>query len=178
MGLGELSAKPDEMPGEGDLTLPWTSIPCWGGNKLCYSPAFSVRIGEEVWELPLCRVFTYCITHVFSRQLIGARDRVKNGLKKLLETNDLVDNMQVELVALEPQLKQKSLDVEKLMDKLQTDQEEADKVCVRLKTNVFSLCLSCVPLSSRLLWWPALGFENMLTSQFMNTSLLFVSISR
>ena len=37
--------------------------------------------------------------------------------------------MQVELVALEPQLKQKSLDVEKLMDKLQTDQEEADKVC-------------------------------------------------
>lgn len=64
----------------------------------------------------------------FSRQLIGARDRVKNGLKKLLETNDLVDNMQVELVALEPQLKQKSLDVEKLMDKLQTDQDEADKV--------------------------------------------------
>ncbi|KAJ7377616.1 Dynein heavy chain 6, axonemal [Desmophyllum pertusum] len=62
------------------------------------------------------------------RQLIGARDRVKNGLKKLLETNDLVDNMQVELVALEPQLKQKSLDVEKLMDKLQTDQDEADKV--------------------------------------------------
>ena len=62
------------------------------------------------------------------RQLVGARDRVKNGLKKLLETNDLVDNMQVELVALEPQLKQKSLDVEKLMDKLQTDQDEADKV--------------------------------------------------
>jgi len=69
-----------------------------------------------------------CVNHLFSRQLIGARDRVKNGLKKLLETNDLVDNMQVELVALEPQLKQKSLDVEKLMDKLQTDQDEADKV--------------------------------------------------
>ena len=34
----------------------------------------------------------------------------------------------VELVALEPQLKQKSLAVEKLMDKLQTDQNEADKV--------------------------------------------------
>ena len=67
---------------------------------------------------------------IFFRQLIGARDRVKNGLKKLLETNDLVDNMQVELVALEPQLKQKSLDVEKLMDKLQTDQDEADKVSV------------------------------------------------
>ena len=69
-----------------------------------------------------------CVYCLFSRQLVGARDRVKNGLKKLLETNDLVDNMQVELVALEPQLKQKSLDVEKLMDKLQTDQDEADKV--------------------------------------------------
>lgn len=41
--------------------------------------------------------------------------------------------MQVELVALEPQLKQKSLDVEKLMDKLQTDQDEADKVSVNMK---------------------------------------------
>ena len=36
------------------------------------------------------------VNHVFFRQLIGACDRVKNGLKKLLETNDLVDNMQVE----------------------------------------------------------------------------------
>lgn len=53
---------------------------------------------------------------------------MKNGLKKLLETNELVDTMQVELVALEPLLKQKSLDVEKLMEKLQVDQEEADKV--------------------------------------------------
>lgn len=31
-------------------------------------------------------------------------------------------------MALEPQLKQKSLDTEKLMEKLQVDQEEADKV--------------------------------------------------
>ena len=63
-----------------------------------------------------------------SRQLVTARDRVKNGLKKLLETNELVDTMQVELVALEPELKQKSLDTEKLMECLQVDQEEADKV--------------------------------------------------
>ena len=83
------------------------------------------------------------VNNVFFRQLIGARDRVKNGLKKLLETNDLVDNMQVELVALEPQLKQKSLDVEKLMDKLQTDQDEADKVSVtdtNLLTDYATLC--------------------------------------
>ncbi len=62
------------------------------------------------------------------RQLVNAKDRVKNGLKKLLETNELVDTMQVELVALEPELKQKSLDTEKLMERLQVDQEEADKV--------------------------------------------------
>ena len=95
---------------------------------------------------------------------MNAKDRVKNGLKKLLETNELVDTMQVrvsacfdyrlqticclrgwlqcsvpmikvknvifqvELVALEPELKQKSLDTEKLMERLQVDQEEADKV--------------------------------------------------
>lgn len=67
--------------------------------------------------------FVFC-----SRQLVTARDRVKNGLKKLLETNELVDTMQVELVALEPELKQKSLDTEKLMECLQVDQAEADKV--------------------------------------------------
>ena len=31
------------------------------------------------------------------RQLVGARDRVKNGLTKLLETNILIDNMKVSL---------------------------------------------------------------------------------
>ena len=41
--------------------------------------------------------------------------------------------MQVELVALEPRLKQKSLDPKKLMDKLQTDQDKADKVSVNEK---------------------------------------------
>ena len=36
-------------------------------------------------------------------------------------------------MAMEPQLKQKSLDAKKLMDKLQTDQDEADKVSVNEK---------------------------------------------
>ena len=31
------------------------------------------------------------------RQLVNAKDRVKNGLKKLLETNELVDTMQVRI---------------------------------------------------------------------------------
>ncbi|XP_073398257.1 dynein axonemal heavy chain 6 [Dendrobates tinctorius] len=61
-------------------------------------------------------------------QLVSARDRVKNGLSKLLETNQLVDNMKIELSALEPVLKQKSIDVDALMEKLSVDQENADQV--------------------------------------------------
>ncbi|XP_028284655.1 dynein heavy chain 6, axonemal [Parambassis ranga] len=62
------------------------------------------------------------------QQLILARDRVKNGLTKLLETNKLVDKMKVDLSALEPILKQKSHDVDALMEKLTVDQEKADEV--------------------------------------------------
>ncbi|XP_042305526.1 dynein axonemal heavy chain 6 [Sceloporus undulatus] len=62
------------------------------------------------------------------KQLVSARDRVKNGLTKLLETNELVDNMKLELSALEPVLKEKSVDVEALMEKLAVDQENADQV--------------------------------------------------
>lgn len=61
---------------------------------------------------------------------LQARDRVKNGLTKLLETNDLVEKMKVELSALEPVLKQKSIDVNALMKKISVDQEKADQVCV------------------------------------------------
>ncbi|KAI5628238.1 dynein heavy chain 6, axonemal isoform X2 [Silurus asotus] len=61
-------------------------------------------------------------------QLETARDRVKNGLTKLLETNELVDKMKVELSALEPVLKQKSIDVNALMEKIAVDQESADQV--------------------------------------------------
>ncbi|XP_067440238.1 dynein axonemal heavy chain 6 [Thunnus thynnus] len=62
------------------------------------------------------------------QQLVLARDRVKNGLTKLLETNELVDKMKVDLSALEPVLKQKSIDVDALMEKLAVDQESADEV--------------------------------------------------
>ncbi|KAF7660832.1 hypothetical protein LDENG_00274280 [Lucifuga dentata] len=61
-------------------------------------------------------------------QLMLARDRVKNGLTKLLETNVLVDEMKVELSALEPVLKQKSVDVNALMKKLTADHKSADEV--------------------------------------------------
>ncbi|KAF0301061.1 Dynein heavy chain 6, axonemal [Amphibalanus amphitrite] len=58
----------------------------------------------------------------------GAKERISNGLKKLKETNSLVDTMSVELVALEPELKKKSADTELLMERLAKDQSAADKV--------------------------------------------------
>uniref|UniRef100_A0A8C8RRN0 Dynein axonemal heavy chain 6 n=1 Tax=Pelusios castaneus TaxID=367368 RepID=A0A8C8RRN0_9SAUR len=57
-----------------------------------------------------------------------ARDRVKNGLSKLLETNVLVDKMKLDLSALEPVLLEKSVDVEALMEKLAVDQENVRRV--------------------------------------------------
>lgn len=69
---------------------------------------------------------------MFSRILKNARDRVDNGLKKLLETNELVDSMKKELVALEPELKKKSESTNTLMERLMVDQEKAD--AVRTKT--------------------------------------------
>ena len=65
------------------------------------------------------------------RQLKMARDRVDNGLKKILETNVLVDKMKKELIALEPELKKKSEDTNNLMERLVVDQEAADKVRVK-----------------------------------------------
>ncbi|CAF0752073.1 unnamed protein product [Brachionus calyciflorus] len=62
------------------------------------------------------------------KEINTARQRVDNGLKKLLQTNQVVDTMQVELKALEPELKQKSEDTAKLMEKLAIDQEKADAV--------------------------------------------------
>lgn len=52
----------------------------------------------------------------------------QTGLSKLLETNELVDNMQEELVKLKPVLKQKTRETDELMEKLSFDQEKADKV--------------------------------------------------
>lgn len=57
---------------------------------------------------------------------------MKNGLTKLLETNELVDTMKVNLSALEPILKQKSIDVGALMEKLAVDQEMADEVSMSI----------------------------------------------
>ena len=62
------------------------------------------------------------------KEISAARLRVANGLDKLLETNQVVDSMKIELTALEPELKRKSEDTAKLMEKLAVDQEAADAV--------------------------------------------------
>lgn len=63
-----------------------------------------------------------------NREINTARSRVDNGLKKLLQTNQIVETMQTELKALEPELKTKSEKTAKLMEKLVVDQEKADAV--------------------------------------------------
>lgn len=80
-------------------------------------------------RLPL---FPFLSLLVSFRSLKNARDRVKNGLTKLLETNTLVDSMKKELIALEPELKKKSVDTQKLMEDLIVDQEKADQVLLYL----------------------------------------------
>jgi dynein heavy chain len=62
------------------------------------------------------------------KELGSSRDRLRNGLNKLAETNDLVANMQIELEQLGPELKQRAIDVEMLMVKIAKDQEMADGV--------------------------------------------------
>ncbi|XP_054557771.1 dynein axonemal heavy chain 6 isoform X3 [Talpa occidentalis] len=77
--------------------------------------------------LELINLYLYMLSEK-RKQLVSARDRVKHGLTKLLETNELVDKMKLDLSALEPVLLAKSQDVEALMDKLAVDQENADQV--------------------------------------------------
>ncbi|ORX87336.1 hypothetical protein BCR32DRAFT_215454 [Anaeromyces robustus] len=62
------------------------------------------------------------------KELSAQRDRLKNGLDKLNETNEMVANMQVELEQLQPILVTKTADVESLMVQITKDQEVADGV--------------------------------------------------
>lgn len=89
---------------------------------------------------------------------------MKNGLTKLLETNELVDTMKVNLSALEPILKQKSIDVDALMEKLAVDQKTADEVRVGLResetihtahteTTTFHLRKTTTSLATRRVKW-------------------------
>ena len=58
------------------------------------------------------------------------QDKLKNGLDKIQETNDVVARMEVELTALRPELEQKQRDTEKLMIKLGEDQEKVGHLSI------------------------------------------------
>ena len=52
--------------------------------------------------------------------------RYENGLKKLRETEVLVEGLKVELIEMQPVLKQAQIDTEELMKKVTLDQAQAD----------------------------------------------------
>ncbi|PNF42626.1 hypothetical protein B7P43_G01296, partial [Cryptotermes secundus] len=56
------------------------------------------------------------------------KDRISNGLQKLFETNSVVDKMKAEFLALEPELKERSVVTAELMKNLVKEQSQADKV--------------------------------------------------
>lgn len=64
-----------------------------------------------------------------------SRDRIANGLNKIFETNQLIDDMKIMLTELKPQLAIKSVDVENLMKNLVQEQAAADKVRVVVKAD-------------------------------------------
>ncbi|KAJ8983473.1 hypothetical protein NQ317_014931 [Molorchus minor] len=61
-------------------------------------------------------------------KITKVRDRISNGLQKIYETNSVIDSMKETLIALEPELQQKSKAVEELMIHLEKEQKSADKV--------------------------------------------------
>ncbi|CAH1962386.1 unnamed protein product [Acanthoscelides obtectus] len=68
-------------------------------------------------------------------KIIKTRERIANGLKKLYETNMVIDSMKETLVALEPELAKKSVAVVELMKYLAKEQKAADKVRSIVKTD-------------------------------------------
>ncbi|CAH0547855.1 unnamed protein product [Brassicogethes aeneus] len=56
------------------------------------------------------------------------RDKIDNGLKKIYETNEVIDSMKETLIALEPELAKKSQAAAELMVYLAKEQKAADKV--------------------------------------------------
>ncbi|XP_076263714.1 dynein heavy chain at 16F [Rhynchophorus ferrugineus] len=70
-----------------------------------------------------------------TEKIIKTRDRIANGLKKLYETNSVIDTMKETLIALEPELAKKSIAVAELMKNLAKEQKQADKVRVTVKSD-------------------------------------------
>ena len=59
-------------------------------------------------------------------------DRMKVGVRKLKETNDIVDSLRGDLIKLEPILKQKTIETEELLAKVAQDSAEANEVALKV----------------------------------------------
>ncbi|KAL3319655.1 Dynein heavy chain 6, axonemal [Cichlidogyrus casuarinus] len=68
-------------------------------------------------------------------ELVQKREKFRNGLQKIHETNSLISTMETELTAMRPQLEKKQKDTEQLMIKLAEDQEKADEVKSRVQVD-------------------------------------------
>ncbi|CAG9860518.1 unnamed protein product [Phyllotreta striolata] len=78
----------------------------------------------------------YKILMELKQENIGkTRDRIAMGLNKLLETNNMIDDMKDTLTALGPVLAQKSIDCDELMVVLDVEKEAANKVAVVVKAD-------------------------------------------
>ncbi|KAJ8605523.1 hypothetical protein CTAYLR_000063 [Chrysophaeum taylorii] len=86
-------------------------------------------------------------------QVAEMKLRYDNGLEKILSTESQVDGMQQELVALQPKLKQATIDTDALLEKIAVDREEANKVeevvnmereaCNKQKAEAEAIAASC-----------------------------------
>lgn len=61
-------------------------------------------------------------------------ERMKVGVRKLIETNDVVDGLRGELVKLEPILKSKAIETEALLAQVAIDSAEASVVAAKVQT--------------------------------------------
>ena len=61
-------------------------------------------------------------------------ERMKVGVRKLIETNDVVDGLRGELVKLEPILKSKAIETEALLAQVALDSAEASIVAAKVQT--------------------------------------------
>jgi dynein heavy chain len=62
------------------------------------------------------------------QELESSKNKLKNGLTKLKEANDIIDNLKVELTNLQPILDKKTIEIELLIERLNVDRQEANKV--------------------------------------------------
>ena len=71
--------------------------------------------------------------HLLSQQrakIDGSISKLSNGVHKLEEANNLIENLKVKLTEMKPILEIKTVEQENLLKKLQVDREEASKVKV------------------------------------------------